>query len=78
MASLVVDAPEFIVPNCDLLRRIMGEFNEMPSLRLTRAQAMRLWALDCVTCEAVLRALLETQFLQRDHSGQYLKRHPDY
>ena len=78
MASLVVDAPETTVPNCELLRRVMGEFNEMPSLRLTCVQAMRLWALDSVTCEAVLRALVETKFLQQDRSGQFLKRHADY
>src|SRR5262245_7291557 len=33
-----------------LLRRIEGEYLEMPGLQLTREQAQRLWVLDCDTC----------------------------
>ena len=42
-----------------LAQRVRGEFAEMPGLRLTLAQAQRLWALDSVLCEAVLNALVE-------------------
>ena len=50
-----------------MLERVRGEFLEMPGLRLTRAQARRLWALDEATCDAILSALVDTRFLV--HSG---------
>lgn len=56
----------------------MSEYDEMPSLRLTMAQAMRLWGLDEPMCEAVLHTLVEADFLQRDHWGQFAKRHAAY
>ena len=34
----------------ELLSRVRGEFREMPGLRLSLEQAMRLWALDRATC----------------------------
>ena len=46
-----------------LLRRIQGEFLEMPGLRLTCRQAQRLWNLDELICEAVLAALVDVHFL---------------
>jgi hypothetical protein len=49
--------------NEDLLRRIRGEFIEMPGLRLTFRQAQRLWGLDARTCESVLARLVGTKFL---------------
>ena len=36
----------------DVLRRVQGEFLEMPGLRLTQAQARRLWGLEASACEA--------------------------
>ena len=41
-------------PREDVLRRIQGEYIEMPGLRLTVAQAQRLWGLDRAVCDAVL------------------------
>ena len=35
----------------DVLQRIQGEFVEMPGLRLTAAQAQRLWGLDRDVCD---------------------------
>ncbi len=35
----------------DVLRRIQGEFIEMPGLRLTPAQAQRLWGLERAVCD---------------------------
>jgi len=46
-----------------LLQRVRAEFLEMPGLRLTRAQARRLWALDEALCDAILTALVDARFL---------------
>jgi hypothetical protein len=48
-----------------VLRRIYGEFLEMPGLRLTRKQAQRLWGLDEETCIQILEFLVEAKFLRR-------------
>jgi hypothetical protein len=47
------------------LRRARAEFLEMPGLRLTEAQAARLWASDTALCSAVLARLVEMRFLVR-------------
>jgi hypothetical protein len=52
-----------------LVHRIRGEFLEMPGLRLTLAQACRLWQLDDATCEAALNALIEQHFLRKSGRG---------
>jgi len=57
-------------PDDHLLRRVQGEFREMPGLRLTVAQAQRLWALDARTCEAILDRLVHEQYLQRTADGR--------
>jgi Fic family protein len=54
-----------------LLRRIRAEFAEMPGLRLTRDQAMRLWSLPEETCERLLGELERTGFLRRLDNGAY-------
>jgi len=54
-----------------LLRRIEGEFLEMPGLQLTREQAQRLWALDQDTCVAVLNELVHRAFLVRGIDHRY-------
>jgi hypothetical protein len=54
-----------------LVRRIQGEYLEMPGLRLTREQAQRLWALDDETCVTILNALVEHRFLVRGSDGRY-------
>lgn len=46
-----------------LVARIRGEYREMPGLRLTVAQACRLWQIDAAVCEAVLHTLIEERFL---------------
>jgi hypothetical protein len=56
----------------DLIRRVRGEFYEMPGLRLTFAQACRLWQLDAPTCEAVLAKLVSERMLHRSSDGRYL------
>ena len=54
-----------------LLHRIRGEFVEMPGLRLTHAQAARLWHLDHATVTTLLTALVEAKFLARTAAGAY-------
>ena len=55
----------------ELLRRIRGEYTEMPGLRLTEAQAQRLWGLDPATCSLVLATLVGHGFLRRGADGRY-------
>jgi hypothetical protein len=52
------------------LRRAQAEFLEMPGLKLTVAQAARLWHFDSALCTAVLSRLVEQRFLieTRNHS----------
>ena len=54
-----------------LLARIRGEFREMPGLRLTFAQACRLWHLDAAHCRAVLEGLVAEGFIHQAHDGAY-------
>ena len=56
----------------DLLTRIRGEFQEMPGLKLTIAQACRLWQLEVHTCEALLDALVEQRFLAQTVNGAFV------
>jgi hypothetical protein len=61
------------IPNEQILHRIRGEYLEMPGLRLTEAQARRLWGLDGPRCADVLAALTETRFLHRREDGTYVR-----
>lgn len=56
-----------------LLLRVQREYHEMPGLKLTEAQARRLWNLDGGTCSRVLTTLLEQRFLRRTTSGTYVR-----
>jgi hypothetical protein len=58
-------------PREQLLRRIEGEYLEMPGLQLTREQAQRLWALDETMCVFVLDALVDCHFLARGSDDRY-------
>ena len=57
----------------DVVRRVQGEFLEMPGLRLTGAQARRLWGLDAAVCEALLCALVDAKFLFKTRDGAFMK-----
>ncbi len=57
----------------DVLQRIQGEFTEMPGLRLTPAQAQRLWGLDRTMCDQLLEALVKANFLSRTRDGAFMK-----
>ena len=57
----------------EVLRRVQGEFLEMPGLRLTEAQARRLWGLDAVSCGALLGTLVDAKFLFRTRDGAFMR-----
>ena len=62
-----------IVSREQIVRRIRGEYLEMPGLRLTRPQAQRLWGLDEQTCVQLLDSLTEDRFLLRRSDGTYAR-----
>jgi hypothetical protein len=57
----------------DVVRRVQGEFLEMPGLRLTGAQARRLWGLEETVCDALLSALVDAKFLFKTRDGAFMK-----
>ena len=57
----------------EVLQRIQGEFLEMPGLRLTAAQAQRLWGLDRDVCGALLGALVDARFLSQTRDGAFIR-----
>jgi hypothetical protein len=61
-----------------LLRRVRGEYREMPGMRLTIEQAMRLWNIDRKACAFVLNSLVASQFLEMDAFGRFRKTHGGY
>ena len=52
-----------------VVRRVREEFKEMPGLRLTPAQARRLWGLEQEMCRAVIDALVSAAFLRWTPAG---------
>ncbi len=61
------------LPAEEKLLRIQGEYLEMPGLRLTPAQAQRLWGLDGAECEFLMSALVNAKFLTRTRDGSYVR-----
>jgi hypothetical protein len=57
----------------NLLHRVRGEFIEMPGLRLTEAQARRLWDLDAAICAWLLETLVNARFLFRTPDGSLMR-----
>jgi hypothetical protein len=57
----------------EVLQRIQGEYLEMPGLRLTAAQAQRLWGLERDVCDALLGALVDAKFLAQTRDGAYVR-----
>jgi len=58
----------------DALWRIRVEFMEMPDLKLTSAQARRLWNLTQEACDTALAILVRSGFLGQTTDGQFLRR----
>lgn len=59
------------------LERVKSEFLEMPGLRLTVAQAMRLFGLDQELSQDLLDVLVANGFLQRKQDSTYCRRLDD-
>ena len=57
----------------DAQRRIQVDFDEWPTLRLTFAQAVRLWSLPHDICLAAMTNLVHANYLQH-RNGVYLRR----
>ncbi|MCC7124639.1 MAG: hypothetical protein IT178_07310 [Acidobacteria bacterium] len=55
-----------------LAQRVRAEYDEMPGLSLTFAQAIRLWNLDAPICAQVLEELVRRGYL-RLSDGRYLR-----
>lgn len=55
-----------------LLRRIRGEFLEMPGMSLTLPQAARLWNLDSRTSKLALHLLVNRGFLTETGGGRFI------
>ena len=56
-----------------VVRRVKSEFLEMPGLRLTFAQARRLWGLSEEDCQRVIDVLVGSCFLQRTETGEVVR-----
>ena len=60
-------------PIDSLVDRIRAEYIEQPGLRLTEAQASRLWRLDERTTRYALAELTTAEFLSRSDDGRYAR-----
>jgi hypothetical protein len=56
------------------VQRLKGVFLEVPGTRLTLLDAVKLSGLDQPTCEVVLDALEDANFLKRANDGCYQRR----
>ena len=68
LAEVVIQASDSI------LWRIRAEYGEMPGLKLTAAQARRLWGLDRESCDRSLGCLVTSGFLARTRDGSFVRR----
>lgn len=53
--------------------RVREEFREMPGLRLTLAQAARLWGVEQATCRLVIEELVARSFLRWTPGGAVVR-----
>jgi hypothetical protein len=56
-----------------LERRLKSEFLDMPGLKLTEAQACKLWGLDAQSCSHLLEKLVSMNFLLRTRDGAFMR-----
>ena len=68
-----MDKDVVVIPRDQILLRIRSEYMEMPGLRLTHAQAQRLWGLDARACAELLEWLTEDKFLYCRADGTYAR-----
>lgn len=55
------------------IRRVRGEFEEMPCLRVSLAQARPLFGLPDRVCQWILSRLESDGFLERTSAGEYVR-----
>ena len=72
MAAGMITSPHS-APLAGLRRRVRDEYREVPELKLTKPQAMRLFGVAPSVCAAVLRALVMENFLSRTGEGQFVR-----
>lgn len=56
-----------------IVERVRSEFNEMPGMQLTEAQAARLWGLEPTACRGVVEQLVGDAFLRRTPNGRIVR-----
>lgn len=56
-----------------VITRVRNEFIEMPGLRLSVPQAMRLWGLQQAECQQVIDALVHASFLRKTPRGEVIR-----
>jgi DNA-binding IclR family transcriptional regulator len=59
-----------------VVRRIVGEFHDMPGLILSLKQASRLLGVDEAACARILAGLTQAGVLRRSASEYYSRREP--
>lgn len=52
---------------------VAAAYEDLPTLNVTFAQAMRLWGLDQGTCRCVLDSFIESGYLVCTDTGQYCR-----
>ena len=75
---VTVAPPESAIPSVDawhdeLIRRVRGEYLEMPGLALTLGQAQRMWNLHRGECERLLGDLVDAGFLACTPLGMFVR-----
>ena len=58
----------------NIARIVAAEYREMPGMRLTCAQAQRLWHLSPDDCRRVFDTLVTAGTLEQDPTGRYCAR----
>ena len=56
-----------------VLDTVLGGYAHTPGLRLTLAQACRIWLLGDARCQGVFYALVDSGFLSRGADGTYAR-----
>ena len=69
METLAPVQPSSTSTTARLIRQIRAEYEEMPCLRLTLAQASRFWSVDRDTCRDVLESLVVDGYLIEGRFG---------
>jgi hypothetical protein len=57
----------------EILMLAREDFNEMPGLTMSVAEAQRSWGLEAHLCLAILESLEETGFLRRTRDGAFVR-----